>query len=651
MAVVVSFFICWLPFHAQRILAQYLAAHWGEDNGLLVDLHFKTFYISGVLYYLSPTINPILYQLMSAKFRLAFRETFNCSLFDCLSKSQSTQLQQDQAEGSRRASRQTIIGNTSCNGNNNRSQQQHHFHYHHNNRHSNVIGSHQQQHQQAAATLLNPVSGIEATQAKGSDYQVSLRNQGVTPTFCSSDACRRCSCCSSSQQRRSSSQPASCRCSITTTQTGANFLLASKCWWAGRNPFKKKLTLIFNHFKARQTNNNNHSQAVTVEPPTCERDNNQQDEDRMADEEHLRRMLIDSDRAGAPDPPTSDAAGQNKYQQVNSNKTPDQTTGSESKIISNRGAIEGERFNKLIRAYKESPNNDEHLHSDASISPVMRDASATCAEERDLLIIMQPNGEMKPDQIKTMIIRHDHPKANETPTPGRRCSLQYNVTGYSPVNQLESGQLEAKATINQLTSSICDINKQQQAQKFNRKQSIASSHNTTNDFSTRSDQQTASMENMNRVQQLDEIDCNNKRLQLACMGHSQTSSSATSALDDDGATYSASFTTTISQLTGASLTTTNSNKHLNESLVGSLTQSGDCCPLGTSDTSCIGLLISTASSQPMEQIGNKTVGIGDEDLNGELQVPLLDLQIQQQQQQVASSWHNTKRLIDQHQWL
>lgn len=35
------------------------------------------------MYYLSSTINPLLYQLMSAKFRLAFKETFHCSLFRC----------------------------------------------------------------------------------------------------------------------------------------------------------------------------------------------------------------------------------------------------------------------------------------------------------------------------------------------------------------------------------------------------------------------------------------------------------------------------------------------------------------------------------------------------------------------------------------
>lgn len=76
----VSFFICWVPFHAQRLLASYLAKS-GDQNQFVMDILHKLTYVSGVTYYLSSTINPLLYQLMSAKFRLAFKETFNCSLF------------------------------------------------------------------------------------------------------------------------------------------------------------------------------------------------------------------------------------------------------------------------------------------------------------------------------------------------------------------------------------------------------------------------------------------------------------------------------------------------------------------------------------------------------------------------------------------
>lgn len=82
-AVVVSFFICWSPFHAQRLLANYLVKT-ESTNQLLIDICSKLTYISGIMYYLSSTINPILYQLMSAKFRLAFKETFNCSPLQCL---------------------------------------------------------------------------------------------------------------------------------------------------------------------------------------------------------------------------------------------------------------------------------------------------------------------------------------------------------------------------------------------------------------------------------------------------------------------------------------------------------------------------------------------------------------------------------------
>ncbi|ESP00657.1 hypothetical protein LOTGIDRAFT_95525, partial [Lottia gigantea] len=68
-AVVVAFFVCWAPFHAQRLLVVYV-----EDWTLtLILVHDCLYYVSGVLYYISTTINPILYSIMSVKFRQAFR--------------------------------------------------------------------------------------------------------------------------------------------------------------------------------------------------------------------------------------------------------------------------------------------------------------------------------------------------------------------------------------------------------------------------------------------------------------------------------------------------------------------------------------------------------------------------------------------------
>lgn len=67
----VAFFLCWAPFHAQRLLYVYAdrsAPYYSVINEWL-------FYIAGCFYYFSSTINPILYNLMSVKYRLAFRQT------------------------------------------------------------------------------------------------------------------------------------------------------------------------------------------------------------------------------------------------------------------------------------------------------------------------------------------------------------------------------------------------------------------------------------------------------------------------------------------------------------------------------------------------------------------------------------------------
>ncbi|XP_076078940.1 pyrokinin-1 receptor-like [Mytilus galloprovincialis] len=71
-AVVVAFFLCWAPFHAQRLMTLY-TKNWTPET---MELHSHLFYISGVLYFVSSTVNPILYNLLSRKFRYAFKRTF-----------------------------------------------------------------------------------------------------------------------------------------------------------------------------------------------------------------------------------------------------------------------------------------------------------------------------------------------------------------------------------------------------------------------------------------------------------------------------------------------------------------------------------------------------------------------------------------------
>lgn len=74
-AVVVAFFVCWAPFHAQRLVATYmtLPIDGSEERNLFLKIYEITTYISGVLYYFSTTINPLLYNIMSNKFREAFK--------------------------------------------------------------------------------------------------------------------------------------------------------------------------------------------------------------------------------------------------------------------------------------------------------------------------------------------------------------------------------------------------------------------------------------------------------------------------------------------------------------------------------------------------------------------------------------------------
>ncbi|XP_046865321.1 thyrotropin-releasing hormone receptor [Drosophila willistoni] len=73
-AVAVAFFICWAPFHAQRLMAVYGSTS-GIESKWFNDVFNILNYTSGVLYFLSTCINPLLYNIMSHKFREAFKVT------------------------------------------------------------------------------------------------------------------------------------------------------------------------------------------------------------------------------------------------------------------------------------------------------------------------------------------------------------------------------------------------------------------------------------------------------------------------------------------------------------------------------------------------------------------------------------------------
>lgn len=68
------FGLCWAPFHVDRMMWKYM------DNDSYGYLHI----ISGVCFYLSSAVNPILYNIMSARFREMFAH------ITCRSKGVST---------------------------------------------------------------------------------------------------------------------------------------------------------------------------------------------------------------------------------------------------------------------------------------------------------------------------------------------------------------------------------------------------------------------------------------------------------------------------------------------------------------------------------------------------------------------------------
>ncbi|KAK9505558.1 hypothetical protein O3M35_009580 [Rhynocoris fuscipes] len=72
--VVVAFFICWAPFQTQRLYALYFSSG-GNTSPTTILIYKLITYASGLLYYLSTTINPFLYNIMSLKFREAFKNT------------------------------------------------------------------------------------------------------------------------------------------------------------------------------------------------------------------------------------------------------------------------------------------------------------------------------------------------------------------------------------------------------------------------------------------------------------------------------------------------------------------------------------------------------------------------------------------------
>nr|XP_056722875.1 neuromedin-U receptor 2 [Euleptes europaea] len=65
---VIVFAICWAPFHTDRLFYSFVV-HWTESLASIFNLIHV---VSGVFFYLSSAVNPIIYNLLSRRFRMAF---------------------------------------------------------------------------------------------------------------------------------------------------------------------------------------------------------------------------------------------------------------------------------------------------------------------------------------------------------------------------------------------------------------------------------------------------------------------------------------------------------------------------------------------------------------------------------------------------
>ncbi|KAG7494317.1 neuromedin-U receptor 2-like [Solea senegalensis] len=68
--VVAVFGVCWAPFHIERLLWSSIS-QWTD---LMHNIYQYVHILSGVLFYLSSAVNPIIYSLLSTRFRESFRE-------------------------------------------------------------------------------------------------------------------------------------------------------------------------------------------------------------------------------------------------------------------------------------------------------------------------------------------------------------------------------------------------------------------------------------------------------------------------------------------------------------------------------------------------------------------------------------------------
>uniref|UniRef100_A0A8C5QU32 Neurotensin receptor 2 n=1 Tax=Leptobrachium leishanense TaxID=445787 RepID=A0A8C5QU32_9ANUR len=78
-AIVIAYVVCWLPYHARRLMFCYVPDDkWSE---FLYNFYHYFYMLTNTLFYVSSAVNPVLYNMVSSSFRQLFFQTldFTCS--------------------------------------------------------------------------------------------------------------------------------------------------------------------------------------------------------------------------------------------------------------------------------------------------------------------------------------------------------------------------------------------------------------------------------------------------------------------------------------------------------------------------------------------------------------------------------------------
>ncbi|KAM5292585.1 LOW QUALITY PROTEIN: neurotensin receptor type 2 [Ctenodactylus gundi] len=74
-AIVAVYILCWLPYHARRLMYCYISEDAWTD--LLYDFYHYFYMVTNTLFYVSSAVTPVLYNVMSSSFRKLFLESLS----------------------------------------------------------------------------------------------------------------------------------------------------------------------------------------------------------------------------------------------------------------------------------------------------------------------------------------------------------------------------------------------------------------------------------------------------------------------------------------------------------------------------------------------------------------------------------------------